>query len=56
MYIGDTNDAVPTDRPSTNRAAISSFADCERAHAMAASVYTTPDTILVRRRPILRDR
>ena len=37
-YIGETNEAVPTDRPRMNRAAISSFADCANAHSSAAPV------------------
>ena len=31
MYIGETNEAVPTEMPSTNRAMISSGAACENA-------------------------
>ena len=37
-YIGETNDAVPTERPSTNRAAISWSGLWEKAHPSAASV------------------
>jgi hypothetical protein len=35
MYIGETNEAVPTEMPSTKRAPISSGAVCEKAEARA---------------------
>ena len=52
MYIGDTNDAQPTESPRTNRAAISSGTFWENAEARAAITYTAPDSAFVHRRLI----
>ena len=52
MYIGATNDAVPTARPSTKRATISSHTFGASAEAIAATANTMPATIESSRRPI----
>lgn len=43
MYIGATNEAVPTPRPSTNRAAINQGRLSASADARAATTYTQPE-------------
>ncbi|HEX5561096.1 MAG TPA: hypothetical protein VFX52_05590 [Nocardioidaceae bacterium] len=43
MYSGATNDAVPTERPSTNRAAMSQVTSWAKAAASAPTTYTHPE-------------
>jgi hypothetical protein len=51
MYIGDTNDAVPTEIPSTNRATIRTQTVGDRALQIAPTAKMQPE-IFVRRRPM----
>lgn len=56
MYSGATNEAVPTDRPSTNLAATSHGTFCANAAASAPTTYTQPDRHVVHLRLILSER
>ena len=52
MYIGATNEAVPTPRPSTNRARTSDQTSCASAAQIAPPTKAMPATIVVLRRLI----
>ena len=52
LYIGDTNEAVPTEMPSTKHATINTRIVGESAHQIAATAKTQPEMIFVGRRPI----